>query len=75
MSDAVTSLTMEERAAYYRKMALDAMAHAQAAQDAATKDKYVHLAKGWHALAVQIEDGLARAAAETFAAKPANAKR
>ena len=66
---------MEERAAYYRKMALDAMAHAQAAQDAATKDKYFHLSKGWHALAVQIEEGLARAAAETFEAKPVNAKR
>lgn len=43
------------RAAYYRRMALDALKHAQQTKDEKRRDSYFDLARSWHAMAVQIE--------------------
>ena len=75
MSDDIASLPLGERGAHYRKMALDALGHAQAAQDGVTREKYLNLARSWHALAVKIEEGLAKAAAQAITPRSATTSR
>ena len=54
-------LPLRERAAHYRKMALEALLRASDAEEIWQREQFFNLAKGWHTLAVQIEESLAAA--------------
>jgi hypothetical protein len=48
-----------ERAAHYRKMALDALLRAEMADEAGQewqRESYLQLARSWHALATHLEE-------------------
>jgi hypothetical protein len=61
-ADDIGSLPLRERAAHYRKMALEALSRASVAEEVWQREQFFNLAKGWHTLAVQIEENLAASA-------------
>ena len=58
MSEIDAELSLSQRAALYRKRALDALLHADTTKDERVRDAYFRLAQGWHSLATNIEDSL-----------------
>ena len=61
---------VSERAAYYRKMAMDALKHAETAADEESRRAYLGLAQSWHALAVQHEEKQAETGGKPGTAPP-----
>ena len=49
-----------ERAEHYRRLAQDAISHANESTDHATREVYFNLARCWHALALQLEENAER---------------
>ena len=58
VSDEFVETPLPERAAYYRKMALDALLRADQAESERQREQYFNLARCWHQLAVQLEEKL-----------------
>lgn len=60
MAQSDESLPPEERIAYYRSMAAEALRLAQAAKDEAQKASYVDIAARWKVLAAETERRMMR---------------
>ena len=57
------SFSLQDRATYYRERARDALLQAELAGDAGRKEQresFLHMARGWHAAATEIEERLRR---------------
>lgn len=58
LSDIDLDFPMAERAAIYRKRALDTLLLAEASKDERVREAYFKLAQSWHSLATHIEEDL-----------------
>jgi hypothetical protein len=58
VADEFEETPLSERAAYYRKMALDALLRADHSETERQREQYFNLARCWHQLAVQLEEKL-----------------